>query len=42
MDAPEAKYVLMDDADVADQVVGKGLLDLLCYGLGKTTPLRRG
>jgi class 3 adenylate cyclase len=35
MDAPETRYVAVDDADVAYQVVGEGPLDLLyCYGLG--------
>jgi class 3 adenylate cyclase len=35
MEAPEALYVAVGDADVAYQVVGDGPLDLLyCYGLG--------
>src|SRR5665213_4132019 len=35
MDAPETRYVGVDDADVAYQVVGEGPFDLLyCFGLG--------
>jgi pimeloyl-ACP methyl ester carboxylesterase len=35
MDTPETRYVAVDEADVAYQVVGNGPLDLLyCFGLG--------
>lgn len=35
MDPPETRYVGVDDADVAYQVVGEGPFDLLyCFGLG--------
>jgi class 3 adenylate cyclase len=35
MDRPETRYVTVDDAQVAYQVLGEGPLDLLyCYGIG--------
>jgi len=35
MERPETRYVAVDDADVAYQIVGDGPIDLLfCYGLG--------